>query len=104
MKRHKDVRHIHVPPNSPGNSTIITEIFRNKIGFGVLAIGNQKFQVEDSSEQQVSRFLTLLSTVKGSQNKGHNARYGGVTEGPWLGASGSECRGLTDKELLPIQS
>lgn len=86
MKRHKDIRHVHVPPHSPVNSAI-TEPFRNKAGFELLAIGNQKFQVEDSSQQQVTRFLTLLSTIKGSQNKGHNAWYGSVTGGCWLGTA-----------------
>lgn len=90
-KKHKDIRHVHVPSNSPVNSAI-TEPVRNKAGFELLAIGNQKFQVEDGSKQQVSRFLTLPSTIKGSQNKGHKARYGSVTGGSWLATAPGSLR------------
>lgn len=48
-KRHKDSRRIHVPPNSPVNSAI-TEPFRNKAGFGLLAAGDQKFQIVQSNK------------------------------------------------------
>lgn len=77
-KRHKDIRRIHVPPNSPVNSAI-TEPFRNKAGFGLLAVGNQKFQIVQSNESPDSK---------------HLAQH-----------LGSECSGgRTDWELLPANS
>lgn len=66
MTKHKDTRRSHVPPNSPVNSAV-TEPFGSKAGFELLAVGNQKLQVEDSAKQQVSRFPAFLRMIEGSQ-------------------------------------